>query len=457
MKVARRQMMINKSKDRREYGQIMVLLVLAVVGLMGFAALAIDGGMAYSDRRHAQNAADASSLAGGSAAALWMEQNGITYENFTCGDVKEVIGDFKQVAKDRAKSNQYEIEDNLDNHHGVEVNCVNSFNGAFNDRYIDVIVEITSETKTALVHLVYDGPTKNRVAAVTRIRPHAPLGFGQAIIGLNELACDGNNNGVIIHGSTDININGGGIYSNGCMKYMGAQNLNVFVNPPIISYVEQLEISGNVVLNASPTQVPNGIMPDDYTYIPPPDCDQVPYYDNPSNQFQNNASGHIPPGNYTRIKFNNAGTLQGGGLYCMHGNFDVGNNDLSIVPTEDGKDGVTIYLIQGNFITNGGGEVNLKAPGKVPDPYPAIPGVLIYLAQGNTGLVTMAGNSVSSFEGTVYAPSGTIEAYGTPGHEATFHTQFVGKNVKVGGNARIDVNYEGGKVFRIPTLLNLHQ
>jgi hypothetical protein len=294
------------------------------------------------------------------------------------------------------------------------------------------------------------------VAAVTRIRPHAPLGFGQAIIGLNNLACDGNNNGVIIHGSTDININGGGIYSNGCMKYMGAQNLNVFVNPPIISYVEQIEISGNVVLNASPSQVPSGIMPDDYTYIPPPDCDQVPHYGSPSNQYQNNASGHIPAGNYTRFKFNGAGTLQGGGLYCMNGNFDVGNNDLSI-DTSNGKEGVTIYLVQGNFITNGGGSVNLSAPPKNPDPYPAIAGVLIYLAEGNNGLVTLTGNSESSFEGTIYAPSGTIEAYGAAGHTATFHTQFVGKNVKVGGNARIDVNYEGGKVFRIPTLLNLHQ
>jgi hypothetical protein len=450
-------MMIIKSKGRKEYGQVMVLLVLAVVGLMGFAALAIDGGMAYSDRRHAQNAADASSLAGGSAAALWMEEKGITYENFSCNGVAGALSAAEGAAIDRAGTNDFQIESGLENHHGVHVNCVNSFNGVFYNMYIDVTVEITSETNTALVHLVYDGPTKNRVAAITRIRPHAPLGFGQAIIGLNDLVCDGNNNGVIIHGSTDINIFGGGIYSNGCLKLMGAENLKLFVDPPIINYVEELIISGNVVLNASPSPVPSGIMPEDYTYIPPPDCDQVPYYGNPSNQFRNNASGHIPPGNYSSIKFNGAGTLQGGGLYCMHGNFDVGNNDLSIVPTDDGKDGVTIYLIQGNFITNGGGEVNLKAPAEVPDPYPAIPGVLIYLAEGNNGVVTLTGNSVSSFHGTVYAPSGTIEAYGTPGHDATFHTQFVGKNVKVGGNARIDVNYQGGEVFRIPTLLNLHQ
>ncbi|MFU8772785.1 MAG: Tad domain-containing protein, partial [Anaerolineales bacterium] len=264
-----------RRKKKRESGQVLVLLVLAVVGLMGFAALAIDGGMAYADRRQAQNSADAASLAGGSAAALWMEQNGITFENFTCGGVAGAIHDAKLEAINRAKSNDYEIESGLHNHHGVEVTCVNFFNGAFYERYIDVTVEITSETNTALVHLVYDGPTKNQVAAVTRIRPHAPLGFGQAIIGLNDQGCDGNNNGVIIHGSTDININGGGIFSAGCLRFMGAQNVNVSVNPPVFSYVEELSISGNVNLNGSPNQVPSGIMPEDYTYVPPPDCDQV--------------------------------------------------------------------------------------------------------------------------------------------------------------------------------------
>ena len=446
-----------RSKKTREKGQVMVLLVLAVVGLMGFAALAIDGGMAYSDRRHAQNVADASSLAGGSAAAMWLEGNGITYENFTCSGVAGALSDAKKAARNRAGGNNgFEIEEGLQNHHGVQIECTNFFNDVYFERYIDITVEITSETKTALVHLVYDGPTKNRVAAVTRIRPQAPLGFGQAIVGLNDLACDGNQNGVIIHGSTDININGGGIFSNGCLKFMGAQNLNVYVDPPIISYVSQLEISGNVVLSGSPSQVNSGIMPEEYTYIPPPDCDQVPYFGNPSNAYKNNAGGLIPPGNYTSIKFNNAGSLTGGGLYCMYGNFDVGNNDLSI-DTSNGKQGVTIYLVSGNFITGGNGEVNLSAPPINPDPYPAIPGVLIYLAEGNTGLVTLAGNSVSSFEGTIYAPSGTIEAYGTAGHEATFHTQFVGKNVNIGGNALIDVNYNGGKVYRRPTMLNLHQ
>ncbi|MEJ2303473.1 MAG: Tad domain-containing protein [Anaerolineales bacterium] len=64
-------MRVNNSSSER--GQALILLVFAAVALLGFTALAIDGGMVYADRRHAQNAADAASLAGGGVAALHME------------------------------------------------------------------------------------------------------------------------------------------------------------------------------------------------------------------------------------------------------------------------------------------------------------------------------------------------------------------------------------------------
>lgn len=47
-----------------ERGQAIVLLVLAMVGLMGAAALAVDGGRAYFGQRTAQNAADNAALSG---------------------------------------------------------------------------------------------------------------------------------------------------------------------------------------------------------------------------------------------------------------------------------------------------------------------------------------------------------------------------------------------------------
>src|SRR5512142_2991857 len=52
--------MVTNSHER---GQALILIVFAIVALVGMTGLAVDGGMAYSDRRNAQNAADGAALA----------------------------------------------------------------------------------------------------------------------------------------------------------------------------------------------------------------------------------------------------------------------------------------------------------------------------------------------------------------------------------------------------------
>jgi uncharacterized membrane protein len=49
-------------KNLSEKGQAIVMVAFAVIGLVAFAALAIDGGRVFSDKRHAQNAADSAAL-----------------------------------------------------------------------------------------------------------------------------------------------------------------------------------------------------------------------------------------------------------------------------------------------------------------------------------------------------------------------------------------------------------
>ena len=52
---------------RSEKGQVLVLVALAIIVLLGFAALAIDVGFMYSTRHELQRSADAGALAGASA------------------------------------------------------------------------------------------------------------------------------------------------------------------------------------------------------------------------------------------------------------------------------------------------------------------------------------------------------------------------------------------------------
>jgi Flp pilus assembly protein TadG len=52
--------MLSKKTER---GQALILITFALIGLIALTGLTVDGGMAYSDRRSAQNAADSAAFA----------------------------------------------------------------------------------------------------------------------------------------------------------------------------------------------------------------------------------------------------------------------------------------------------------------------------------------------------------------------------------------------------------
>src|SRR4026209_2638613 len=51
-----------KPKLLKERGQALIIIALIAIGLFGIVALAIDGSVKFSDRRHAQNAADTAAM-----------------------------------------------------------------------------------------------------------------------------------------------------------------------------------------------------------------------------------------------------------------------------------------------------------------------------------------------------------------------------------------------------------
>ena len=138
-------------RQSSEKGQALVLIVLAMVVLLGFTALAVDGGMVYSDRRHAQNASDAASLAGGSAAALKLENSHVSYSTWNCGN--SAIGDARDAAEtaaiNRAVDNGFGIDRNISDHHGVRTDCGSEVHGAWTEKFIDVTTEISTTTPTS--------------------------------------------------------------------------------------------------------------------------------------------------------------------------------------------------------------------------------------------------------------------------------------------------------------------
>jgi hypothetical protein len=453
-----------------ERGQALVLIVLTMIALLGFTALAIDGGMVYSDRRHAQNAADAASLAGGGAVASYFEKNHVTYDNPDfCSNAAVIAAQndatvgAKVKAISRAGNNGYTIDGDISDKNGVTTVCGDEWNGSYIEKYVDIHVMITADTRTSFAHFFFRGPLRSTVEAVTRVHPRSTAELGHAVVSLNKTKdCNGNQNGVIFSGNSDVIINGGGIFSNGCMSGNG-NSLSVDVTNGKIVYGGELDANHVGTFSPNPTLGTGGSLPDYAKIFDTPDCSLVPHESSPSSAFRNNASGDIPPGNYSSINMNGDVHLTGGGLYCLYGDFDAGNNNMNIVDGADrNHQGVTIYMISGSFITSGGGEVILAAPPSGSEPaYHAMPNMLIYLAPGNTGLVKLRGNSYSSYVGTVYAPDGRIDIAGTPdlppGEYANFKTQLIANDVEIGGNAYININFDKPKAKTVPTSMLLYK
>src|SRR4030042_1368230 len=116
---------MNNTPHESESGQAIVFLVLGLVVFMGFVALSIDGGMAFADRRHSQNGSDASSLAGGGEAALYLENTHVMYGEWNCngGNIQDAMEIAAQAAMERAGTNNFSIDEDPDDGNGVTVVC----------------------------------------------------------------------------------------------------------------------------------------------------------------------------------------------------------------------------------------------------------------------------------------------------------------------------------------------
>jgi hypothetical protein len=414
---------MNAKRLNSEKGQAIVYLALGMVVFLGFVAMAIDGGMALADRRQEQNAADAASLAGGSKAAIDLDQAKITTQNWSCGSAQFAMNNGEYFAIQRALANNFTITDPYPSpcdHNCVIATCSNA------DKYVDVTVEISATTQSNFLQLVFPTALHNEVAAVTRVYPGGPLVNGNAIVALNSAGCQGHQDGGIMYGSGLVDVHGGGIWSNGCMRGNGKPN--VTVDPPYGIYGNELS-EGHALWSPSPTLVHELIPPELYK-IKLPDCND------PDAHNVSSLPANMDPG-----------------LWCITGDLQINAQDTII------GDGVTIYLATGGISINGGATIKITSPdpdAKPKDVSPAIPGVLIYLPSTNHSVVSLNGNSDTRYTGTILAPGAEVTINGTNGTDA-YHSQIIGWDVLVGGTADTYVTYLGDENAGLPTSMELHK
>jgi hypothetical protein len=423
-------------------GQIVVLLAVVLIALLGFTALAIDGAVIFSDRRNEQNAADAAALAGAGMAGQDMENLHVMYDNFSCGtsDVVHAMNVGQSIAINRAATNNFTIDNDITDKNGVQITCHVVDIGPYIDMYLDVSVMITAPTNTSFAQLFYSGEVKNTVISTARVHPRTNLGYGYAVAAMGTNCSTG---GIYGNGNTTIHSDHAGVFSNSCFDFTNG-GTHVYVNDPGGSGCRYY--SGTVNPNwcdVPIVQSPIQLVP---YVIPEPECSSLPTF------AAINGSGNytINPGNYPGITMKGSGKLtMNPGLYCLTGDVSLGSNTTTV------GDGITMYFKNNaGYSTGASATLTLRAP--VSDAPPAIRGLLMYAAPGNTGTFELYGGATSNYRGTVYIPDGSIDAHGGGGANA-FESQFVGKMVTLEGTSDIYIDFEGAMNFQIPAMVDLQK
>lgn len=433
---------MNVKQLNSEKGQAIVYLVIGLVVFLGFVALAIDGGMVLADRRHEQNAADAASLAGGGQAARDLEDNHITAMNWSCGSLMWAKNNAEVAAYKRANANGFTITYNLDsdligsNYNYAIATCNNT------GKYMDVTVEISATTPSNFLQLVFPNALHNEVEAVTRVYPRQPYAFGNAIVALNKEICsDPGSQGTIMFGNGETIVQGGGIFSNGCVR--GNGNAGSVTMLPIPDAEPPVPAGGVYGHDLRPGNLDWN--PDEYPALTSDTLEYDDYHIEPPIEGKCDINGwHSSLPEYPPIIH---------GLWCITGDLSVNAHDV-ISGTE-----VTIYVPNGKITINGGGDLQLSAPPAKPDtplPSGALPGILFYVPDSNHNTVTINGTSGDLFSGMIYAPGSLIKVTGTSENEI-FKGQVIGWDVEIGGNTGFNILYNPEEGRTIPTKMELYR
>ena len=453
----------------QERGQALVIIALAVVGLFGFSALAIDGSRVFSDRRNAQNAADTAAL---SAALTKIRGTGT---------------DYVTAAENRAGSNGY--VDDADSQ--VDVNLCSALVGTPNacqgipttssetallDPANYIQVKITSTIPATFAKIIGRNEFTNIVTAVAYSGPVEPQPIikGAALAALKE---DGDKT-LFGNGVVNLDVNNSGVFNN------SANNCGTTIAGAGSTYTVDTSfqfVSGTYCSGAGNTSM-NPVTASSAIEYPPTFNIQEPTINcgsTPGTSSENHATNTITssPGNYpSGENLNYAGTvIFQPGNYCIgasfkingvakviadHANFKITGgefslnglstltcNDLLVHITQNGTgmsfngnsevhcNDVTFYASTGSVKWSGNAVVRLFAPkgGEYKN-------LLIYMPYGNSSDFTITGTSDNELTGSIIAVSSNIKIAGVSGTQG-LHSQIIGYTVEIKGSTDLLIEY----------------
>jgi hypothetical protein len=419
-----------KPKLFKERGQALILIAFAAIALFAITGLAIDGSNKFSDRRHAQNAADTAALTGALAKA----------NAETAGDDAATVSTkLVTAALNRAADNGYDgdLVTNV-----VQVNSP-PVGGPYagNKHYVQVI--ITSYVDTFFTRVIGINQSTNIVQAVALSGKGGSIANGASVVSMDPNPGCGNGS-FDVGGNGEIHLTGGGMFVNSsasCGYTCNSGSLIVTANPSGIGISSAAsDIDQHCGTNLPENETAQQIMIPDEVYMPnrPAECGLTA----PAPTNLGGKNWLIHPGYYTDFP---QGGLIGNkqnielapGVYCVDSDIHWSGTTFDNL---DGTSGVTIYITSGHdFSTNINSPIHLNASHSGSD----YDGYLIVLDGSPTShpSCTINGGSYLDLNGTIFAPYCNITINGDNTTNSDFNAQIIGWDVKLNGGNVININY----------------
>ena len=396
-----------------ERGQALILIVFAIVGLVAVTGLAVDGGMAYSDRRNAQNAADASALAG--ALAHIRGRDPVAAANSSA---------LKEGFNNNGTTNTVSVTvTNV----GIGY-CPNLMTGK------DITVQISWRSTTYFAPVLGVRQINNTVRATARSCDSyvGPIFPGNAIVALAPSGI-----GFDAAGTPNWAVYGGGIFSNSSgtpsARCKGASD----VLAPSLTTVGSVTFQCAADVHLTTTGATQFKF-SDYSGLLPhaPTCTGDARKVGNFWVAQKDADG-------SKVAF--SGNMQfGPGLFC------VTNSPGPFHGTIQGS-GVTFYLMPANFTMklSGGGTFTATAPtsgkymGLLMFSAPQLSGGVLQSTQS----IDLRGNGTGDVRGSIIVPSANVTMFGNS-NSTGYSTQIIAYHVDSGGTSNIFINYNASVGFQ---------
>jgi|RhiMethySRZTD1v2_1073278.scaffolds.fasta_scaffold33630_2 hypothetical protein len=460
-----------KSQER---GQALILIAFAAIGLFAFTALAIDGSRVFSDRRHAQNAADTAAL----AAAL----SKVRADPPETGDTVAVAAGLA-----RAASNGFNDTNSIvEVHNCAEPNlnppCQGLPPNADPSEYLQVVIRLS--TKTTFARVIGRAEIPSIVSAIARAEPGGPgpVGGGAALSAMSPH----DDKAVYGHGNFNLDVLHSGVFDNSdhaCAFTVSGSAGTYSVDTAFAV------VSGTHCQNGFP--VLDGPVQGTAQIAYPPRVDVLaPSIVCTGNSVYDPVNHTYSPGNHTSLNIPNGTITFAPGNHCFNGGVSVGgntniiafntnflissgdfqsnangtftcNNLLVYINGGSGFhingnstnkcDGVTFFAATGDVSWNGNPTIDFTAP--TWGPYK---GLLIYLPYGNNSPLTINGNSQQSLSGSIIAVSSPVQINGNSGTFA-LTSEIIGYTVSLAGNGNIVIDYDPADMFEQidPTLIQM--